>query len=244
MRPLQLYCYLYLMYVKLCDKVIYSVTTIKGLFVCLSVCLSVHSFNYLSVSLSFHCYHMTGHSHESVREMNVLQLLEQVRTLTDIRRLQVEKATNRRDIPLTSANMKLMAEQQRPGHSIESLMQLSYKQEYRPAILLLGGVYAVGELLEADHKAMATSVMSRDDSNINRLHPGTDLHRHCCVILTNLTFGGAAVKIELCRMINCLHIIVLQLESHSEELVKAAGKHPEKSVVERGRVRQEISSFV
>ncbi|XP_062512516.1 LOW QUALITY PROTEIN: adenomatous polyposis coli protein-like [Corticium candelabrum] len=167
--------------------------------------------------------HLQGHSHESVREMNVLQLLEQVRTLTDIRRLQVEKATNRRDIPLTSANMKLMAEQQRPGHSIESLMQLSYKQEYRPAILLLGGVYAVGELLEADHKAMATSVMSRDDSNINRLHPGTDLHRHCCVILTNLTFGGAAVKIELCRMINCLHIIVLQLESHSEELVKAAG---------------------
>ena len=197
------------------------------LFVCLSVslsvCLSVHSFKYLFVSLLFHCYHMAGHSHESVREMNVLRLLEQVRTLTDVRRLQVEKATNRRDIPLTSANMKLMAEQQRPGHGIESLMQLSYKQEYRPAILLLGGVYAVGELLEADHKAIATSVMSRDDSDINRLHPGTDLRRHCCVILTNLTFGGAAVKIELCRMINCLHIIVLQLESHSEELVKAAG---------------------
>jgi hypothetical protein len=118
--------------------------------------------------------------------------------------------------------MKLMAEQQRPGQGIESLMHLSFKTEYRQAILLLGGLYAVAELLEADHKANAVSSVSRDDSDIYRIHPGIDIRKYCCMVLTNLTFGGDTVKSELCHMINCLHIIVLQLESQSEELVRSA----------------------
>ena len=154
--------------------------------------------------------------------MNILRLLEQVRTLTDVRRLQAEKASNHHNIPLTSANMKLMAEHQRPGQGIESLMHLSFKTEYRQAILLLGGLFAVAELLEADHKANAMSSVSLDDSDIYRIHPGIDIRKHCCMILTNLTFGGGTVKSELCQMINCLHIIVLQLESQSEELVHSA----------------------
>eukprot|EP00118_Oscarella_pearsei_P027241 m.310944 g.310944 ORF g.310944 m.310944 type:complete len:919 (+) comp56915_c0_seq1:184-2940(+) len=167
--------------------------------------------------------HSQANSSNGAREMQVLRLLEQVRTLTDVRRLQSDKALSSREIPLTSANMKLMDEHQRPGYVVEKLMQLSFKTDYRLAILLLGGIPAVGELLVADHRANQTTRRVQDDSSVGKGPSSSEeLRKHCCTVLTNLTFGSEENKVGVCRLGDTLRVVVLQLDSSHGDLVRSA----------------------
>ena len=172
-----------------------------------------------------------GSTSEGRREMQVLHLLEQVRSITEVR---VAKAGNETaggrsggdSLPLTSANMKLMDDNEKGAERvIERLMQLSFKADYRPAIVLLGGIPAVGDLLVADHAVHNNVAMAtRDDIDIDRKSSGAgvDLRRHCCTVLTNLTFGSEENKASVCRLGDVLRVVVLQLESRDDNLVRSA----------------------
>ncbi|XP_061456687.1 adenomatous polyposis coli protein 2 [Rhineura floridana] len=89
-----------------------------------------------------------------------------------------------------------------------AVMKLSFDEEYRRAMNELGGLQAVAELLQVDYEMHR---MTSDPLNLA-------LRRYTGMALTNLTFGDVVNKATLCSRQRCMHAIVAQLASESEEL--------------------------
>uniref|UniRef100_A0A8C1SPB4 APC regulator of WNT signaling pathway n=1 Tax=Cyprinus carpio TaxID=7962 RepID=A0A8C1SPB4_CYPCA len=88
------------------------------------------------------------------------------------------------------------------------LMKLSFDEEHRHAMNELGGLQAIGELLQVDCEIYG---LTND-------HYSVTLRRYAGMALTNLTFGDVANKATLCSMKGCMRAMVAQLKSESEDL--------------------------
>lgn len=77
----------------------------------------------------------------------------------------------------------------------------------------IGGVQAIAELLEVDHRIHYTEV---EQYNIT-------MRRYGCMALTNLTFGDGTNKALLCSMRGFMEALVAQLECECEDLNQVIG---------------------
>ena len=96
-----------------------------------------------------------------------------------------------------------------PGPAVAALMKLSFEDEHRNAICDLGGLQAIAELVEIDHKVNGDC---KDPYSIS-------LRKYTGMTLTNLTFGQTAYKKLLCDMKGTLEALVAQLATVEEEEV-------------------------
>jgi len=77
---------------------------------------------------------------------------------------------------------------------------------------VVGGLQAVGELLQLDYDA---------NGNTDHVYHVT-MRRYACMMLTNLTYGDAANKSLLCSSTTVLQAVIAQLDSPSEDLCQVA----------------------
>ncbi|XP_064153235.1 adenomatous polyposis coli protein-like isoform X2 [Anguilla rostrata] len=139
------------------------------------------------------------------REIRVLHLLEQIRAYCETcwewqgaHEQGVDHDTN----PMPSP----VEHQICPAVCV--LMKLSFDEEHRHAMNELGGLQAIGELLQVDCEMYG---LTSD-------HYSVTLRRYAGMALTNLTFGDVANKSTLCSMKGCMRAMVAQLKSESEDL--------------------------
>ncbi|XP_018613964.2 adenomatous polyposis coli protein-like isoform X2 [Scleropages formosus] len=139
------------------------------------------------------------------REIRVLHLLEQIRaycetcwTWQEAHAQGVDQEKN----PMPSP----VEHQICPAVCV--LMKLSFDEEHRHAMNQLGGLSAIGELLQVDCEIYG----------ISSDHYSVTLRRYAGMALTNLTFGDVANKATLCSMKGCMRAMVAQLKSESEDL--------------------------
>ncbi|XP_036382062.1 adenomatous polyposis coli protein-like isoform X2 [Megalops cyprinoides] len=139
------------------------------------------------------------------REIRVLHLLEQIRAYCETcwewqtaHEQGVDQDTN----PMPSP----VEHQICPAVCV--LMKLSFDEEHRHAMNELGGLQAIGELLQVDCEMYG---LTSD-------HYSITLRRYAGMALTNLTFGDVANKSTLCSMKGCMRAMVAQLKSESEDL--------------------------
>lgn len=123
------------------------------------------------------------------REVKVIRLLEEIRLYCDLT-----------DVELLNVH---------PTQVTENIIKLSFDEGYRQTICELGGIYALANLVEADHTAHTIS-------------PEADqcvlIRRYAGMALTNLTFGHSQNKALLCSFRDFMRCLVAQLKSHSDEL--------------------------
>ncbi|XP_023692396.1 adenomatous polyposis coli protein-like isoform X2 [Paramormyrops kingsleyae] len=139
------------------------------------------------------------------REIRVLHLLEQIRAYCETCWAWQEahdQGMDRDKIPMPSP----VEHQICPAVCV--LMKLSFDEEHRHAMNELGGLSAIGELLQVDCEIYG---LCTDHYNIT-------LRRYAGMALTNLTFGDVANKATLCSMKGCMAAMVAQLKSDSEDL--------------------------
>lgn len=130
------------------------------------------------------------------REVKVLRLLEEIRAYCDL---------------VNDAKTEDQKEQlnTHPTQVTENIIKLSFDEGYRQTICELGGIYALANLVEADH----TAHNSETDSE-----PCILIRRYAGMALTNLTFGHSQNKSLLCSFRDFMKCLVAQLKSLSDEL--------------------------
>ncbi|TSM28162.1 Adenomatous polyposis coli protein [Bagarius yarrelli] len=139
------------------------------------------------------------------REVRVLHLLEQIRAYCETCwewQESHERGVDQDKNPMPSP----MDHQICPAVCV--LMKLSFDEEHRHAMNELGGLQAIGELLQVDCEIYG---LTSD-------HYSVTLRRYAGMALTNLTFGDVANKATLCSMKGCMRAMVAQLKSESEDL--------------------------
>ncbi|KAM3874001.1 adenomatous polyposis coli protein [Diretmus argenteus] len=139
------------------------------------------------------------------REIRVLHLLEQVRLYCETSwawQENHERGVDQEENPMPSP----VEHQICPAVCV--LMKLSFDEEHRHAMNELGGLQAIGELLQVDCEVFG---LTSD-------HYSVTLRRYAGMALTNLTFGDVANKATLCSMKGCMRAMVAQLKSESEDL--------------------------
>ncbi|KAG9355027.1 hypothetical protein JZ751_001740 [Albula glossodonta] len=139
------------------------------------------------------------------REIRVLHLLEQIRAYCETCwewQLAHEQGVDQDTNPMPSP----VEHQICPAVCV--LMKLSFDEEHRHAMNELGGLQAIGELLQVDCEMYG---LTSD-------HYSITLRRYAGMALTNLTFGDVANKSTLCSMKGCMRAMVAQLKSESEDL--------------------------
>ncbi|XP_032226429.2 uncharacterized protein LOC116609777 isoform X2 [Nematostella vectensis] len=135
------------------------------------------------------------------REIRVLRLLEIVRAHCDVVHygdMPPHPCAERWYPPLRDYG---------PGPAVAALMKLSFEEEHRTAICELGGLHAIAELIEIDHKVNAEC---KDFYSIS-------LRKYAGMTLTNLTFGNTKNKTILCKMDKTLEALIAQLGTTEEE---------------------------
>ncbi|XP_026859242.2 adenomatous polyposis coli protein isoform X1 [Electrophorus electricus] len=139
------------------------------------------------------------------REIRVLHLLEQIRAYCETCwewQESHEQGVDQDKNPMPSP----VEHQICPAVCV--LMKLSFDEEHRHAMNELGGLQAIGELLQVDCEIYG---LTSD-------HYSVTLRRYAGMALTNLTFGDVANKATLCSMKGCMRAMVAQLKSESEDL--------------------------
>ncbi|TRZ03658.1 hypothetical protein DNTS_002853, partial [Danionella cerebrum] len=139
------------------------------------------------------------------REIRVLHLLEQIRNYCETCwgwQENHERGVHQDKNPMPSP----VEHQICPAVCV--LMKLSFDEEHRHAMNELGGLQAIGELLQVDCEIYG----------LNNDHYSVTLRRYAGMALTNLTFGDVANKATLCSMKGCMRAMVAQLKSESEDL--------------------------
>uniref|UniRef100_A0AAY4B6D4 APC regulator of WNT signaling pathway n=1 Tax=Denticeps clupeoides TaxID=299321 RepID=A0AAY4B6D4_9TELE len=139
------------------------------------------------------------------REIRVLHLLEQIRSYCETCwewQESHERGVDQDKNPMPSP----VDHQICPAVCV--LMKLSFDEEHRHAMNELGGLQAIGELLQVDCEIYG---LTSD-------HYSITLRRYAGMALTNLTFGDVGNKSTLCSMKGCMRAMVAQLKSESEDL--------------------------
>ncbi|XP_035247778.1 adenomatous polyposis coli protein isoform X2 [Anguilla anguilla] len=139
------------------------------------------------------------------REIRVLHLLEQIRAYCET--CWEWQETHERGVDQDKNPMPSPVEHQ-ICPAVCVLMKLSFDEEHRHAMNELGGLQAIGELLQVDCEIYG---LTSD-------HYSVTLRRYAGMALTNLTFGDVANKATLCSMKGCMRAMVAQLKSESEDL--------------------------
>ncbi|XP_066567701.1 adenomatous polyposis coli protein isoform X4 [Amia ocellicauda] len=139
------------------------------------------------------------------REIRVLHLLEQIRAYCET--CWEWQETHERGVDQDKNPMPSPVEHQ-ICPAVCVLMKLSFDEEHRHAMNELGGLQAIGELLQVDCEMYG---LTSD-------HYSVTLRRYAGMALTNLTFGDVANKATLCSMKGCMRAMVAQLKSESEDL--------------------------
>ncbi|XP_061118623.1 adenomatous polyposis coli protein [Conger conger] len=139
------------------------------------------------------------------REIRVLHLLEQIRAYCET--CWDWQETHERGVDQDKNPMPSPVEHQ-ICPAVCVLMKLSFDEEHRHAMNELGGLQAIGELLQVDCEIYG---LTSD-------HYSVTLRRYAGMALTNLTFGDVANKATLCSMKGCMRAMVAQLKSDSEDL--------------------------
>uniref|UniRef100_A0A8C8HY95 Adenomatous polyposis coli protein n=1 Tax=Oncorhynchus tshawytscha TaxID=74940 RepID=A0A8C8HY95_ONCTS len=139
------------------------------------------------------------------REIRVLHLLEQIRVYCET--CWEWQENHERGVDQDKNPMPSPVEHQ-ICPAVCVLMKLSFDEEHRHAMNELGGLQAIGELLQVDCEIYG---LTSD-------HYSVTLRRYAGMALTNLTFGDVANKATLCSMKGCMRAMVAQLKSESEDL--------------------------
>ncbi|XP_061115588.1 adenomatous polyposis coli protein-like isoform X2 [Conger conger] len=139
------------------------------------------------------------------REIRVLHLLEQIRAYCET--CWEWHAAHEQGVDHDTNPMPSPVEHQ-ICPAVCVLMKLSFDEEHRHAMNELGGLQAIGELLQVDCEMYG---LTSD-------HYSVTLRRYAGMALTNLTFGDVANKSTLCSMKGCMRAMVAQLKSESEDL--------------------------
>ncbi|XP_022536604.2 adenomatous polyposis coli protein [Astyanax mexicanus] len=139
------------------------------------------------------------------REIRVLHLLEQIRAYCET--CWEWQESHERGVDQDKNPMPSPVEHQ-ICPAVCVLMKLSFDEEHRHAMNELGGLQAIGELLQVDCEIYG---LTSD-------HYSVTLRRYAGMALTNLTFGDVANKATLCSMKGCMRAMVAQLKSESEDL--------------------------
>ncbi|XP_034780481.2 adenomatous polyposis coli protein-like isoform X1 [Acipenser ruthenus] len=139
------------------------------------------------------------------REIRVLHLLEQIRAYCET--CWEWQEAHERGVDQDKNPMPSPVEHQ-ICPAVCVLMKLSFDEEHRHAMNELGGLQAIGELLQVDCEMYG---LTND-------HYSVTLRRYAGMALTNLTFGDVANKATLCSMQGCMRAMVAQLKSESEDL--------------------------
>jgi adenomatosis polyposis coli protein len=123
-----------------------------------------------------------------------------------------------------------------------TLMKLSFDEEHRHTMTGLGGLQAIAELLEVDHRVHGldpspssnaslsnpaqsfTSSSSSSESHQHQQQACVTLRRYAGMALTNLTFGDGGNKATLCSYRGFMVALVSQLQSCSEDLRQVCSK--------------------
>uniref|UniRef100_H3AIC4 Adenomatous polyposis coli protein 2 n=1 Tax=Latimeria chalumnae TaxID=7897 RepID=H3AIC4_LATCH len=150
---------------------------------------------------------------QAKKEMRVLHVLEQIRSYCETCWEWMEMYKQGGDDPGKSAAPTPIEPQ--ICQAMCAIMKLSFDEEYRRAMNELGGLQAVGELLQVDFEMHG---MTNDPLNLA-------LRRYAGMALTNLTFGDVVNKATLCSKKGCMQAIVAQLGSESEELQQILSSH-------------------
>ncbi|CAL4096233.1 unnamed protein product, partial [Meganyctiphanes norvegica] len=137
------------------------------------------------------------------REARVLRLLEQIREYSDYLYERLV-CTGAGGGPLLEDDMA-----RHPCPAMAAIMKLSFDEEHRHAMCILGGLHAIAELIKRD--------LDAHGSTTNDQYCVT-LRRYAGMALTNLTFGDGTNKALLCTFKPCLKALVAQLHSPSEDL--------------------------
>ncbi|KAK9874744.1 hypothetical protein WA026_005556 [Henosepilachna vigintioctopunctata] len=96
-----------------------------------------------------------------------------------------------------------------PIQTVAHLMKLSFDEGHRQAICQLGGIHTMAELVEVEHSFHGSTT---DEAHCILMR------RYACMALTNLTFGDSGNKALLCSYKNFIKVLVVQLQSPSDEL--------------------------
>ncbi|CAL4121709.1 unnamed protein product, partial [Meganyctiphanes norvegica] len=151
--------------------------------------------------------HNIVHSHpddkRGRREARVLRLLEQICDYSDYLYERLQRTSAGRG-PLLDDDMD-----RHPCSAMAALMKLSFDEDHRHAMCLLGGLHAIAELIKRDHDGHGSA--TADQYCVT-------LRRYAGMALTNLTFGDGANKSLLCSFKMFLKSLVSQLNSPSEDL--------------------------
>ncbi|KAJ8285236.1 hypothetical protein GJAV_G00024510 [Gymnothorax javanicus] len=139
------------------------------------------------------------------REIRVLHLLEQIRAYCET--CWEWQSAHEQGVDHDTNPMPSPVEHQ-ICPAVCVLMKLSFDEEHRHAMNELGGLQAIGELLQVDCEMYG---LTSD-------HYSVTLRRYAGMALTNLTFGDVANKSTLCSMKGCMRAMVAQLKSESEDL--------------------------
>ncbi|XP_002738523.2 adenomatous polyposis coli protein [Saccoglossus kowalevskii] len=152
--------------------------------------------------------HNIVHSHPDEKrrrlEARVLRLLEQIRAYCD----SLGENADEEDSKQESTGNRPTPIDHHPGPAVAALMKLSFDEEHRSAMCQLGGLHAIAELLQLDYNINPNT---HDQYSVT-------LRRYAGMALTNLTFGDGANKALLCSLKGCMHALVAQLKSESEDL--------------------------
>lgn len=129
------------------------------------------------------------------REIKVIRLLDELRGYCDLVHESGDEVKSRLE--------------EHPTQATETIIKLSFDEGYRQTICELGGIYALANLIEADHVAHDTET-DREKCVMIRRYAG--------MALTNLTFGHSHNKALLCSFRDFMRCLVTQLKSGSDEL--------------------------
>ncbi|CAG2109249.1 unnamed protein product, partial [Medioppia subpectinata] len=138
-------------------------------------------------------------SAKSRREIRVLKLIDDLRSFVNYLRLNGQQTANEE---LTD----------HPNGSVAYLLKVSFDEQHRHIITLLGGVYAIAEVIQYDYEYHKNA---RNNGCIA-------LRRYSLMTLINLTFGDSQTKSLLATMKSFMRALVHNLESPAEELRQVA----------------------
>ncbi|CAL8094415.1 unnamed protein product [Orchesella dallaii] len=164
------------------------------------------------------------------KELRVLKLLEGIRAFSEAVRLALQAlgkdiksynigcegnvaVTEMEDPKLDDPSIqdKLRQTQQHPTANMTTLMKLSFDEEHRNIMCLLGAIHALADLIVCDHLVHGNSPSGiKDDCLLIRRYSG--------MTLTNLTFGDGTNKALLCGMRDFMQALVSQLDCENEDV--------------------------
>lgn len=151
------------------------------------------------------------------REAKILRYIELIMEYTILLKAQLE----RREATADDSD-------QHPLQAMCSLMKISFDEENRETMSLLGALHAIANIVRHDHAAHGTH--STDTKCIQ-------LRRYAMMALTNLTFNHDENKRLLCANRDFMKVLVAQIDSNSNELIQVTANvlrnlswHPKENV--------------